>query len=150
MSIEKVIRSSKIQLSAKTLVNIMYTSRMVEDAIADLLKPYKLSSPQFNVLRILRGQQDQPASLSTVQERMVHRNSNTTRLVDKLIDKELVSRRICPHNRRKVEITISQKGLDLLQKVDPLVEQLSKQTTQNLSNNELEQLNTLMDKLREE
>lgn len=137
-----------MHLSVKTLINIMYTARTLEDDMADLLKPYKLSTPQFNVLRILRGQQGKPASLMTLQERMVHRNSNTTRLVDKLISKKLVARKICPHNRRKVDITISKNGLELLKTLDPLTEHLNTESTSNLNTEELTQLNSLLDKMR--
>ncbi|HEA29485.1 MAG TPA: MarR family transcriptional regulator, partial [Leeuwenhoekiella sp.] len=124
MTIEETIKARPMPLKTKTLINIMYTSRVVEEVMANLLKEYELSSQQFNVLRILRGQNGKPASLFTIQERMVDRNSNTTRLVDKLIKKELVARRICPHNRRKVEITITKKGEELLKALDPQTMQL--------------------------
>ena len=150
MTIEETIKARPMPLKTKTLINIMYTSRVVEEVMANLLKEYELSSQQFNVLRILRGQNGKPASLFTIQERMVDRNSNTTRLVDKLIKKELVARRICPHNRRKVEITITKKGEELLKALDPQTMQLNAEITGNLSDGELAQLNNLLDKLRKD
>lgn len=126
----------------------MYTSRIVEETISGVLKPYDLTIPQYNVLRILRGQKGNPANLSTLQERMIDRNSNTTRLVDKLIKKEWVSRRTCEKNRRKVEIFITEKGLALLKELDTITENNNEQILKNLSDSDLEQLNHLLDTLR--
>jgi len=89
--------------------------------MTEALKPYDVSLQQFNVLRILRGQKGTPANLSTIQERMVSKMSNTTRLVDKLIRKELVVRVTCPTNRRKVDISITPAGLKLLEEIDGIV-----------------------------
>jgi len=150
MSIEAAIKSiHKMGITTKTVINIMYTSRIMEEAIAAVLKPYDLSIQQYNVLRILRGQKGNPANLSTLQERMVDRSSNTTRLVDKLIKKEWVSRNVCAQNRRKVEIFITDKGLAILQVLDPITENNNKNIVSGLSTDQLEELNALLDLLRE-
>jgi len=99
-------------------------------------------------LRILKGQNGNPTNMCVIQERMVAKTSNTTRLVDKLLLKELVTREICPDNRRKMEIAITQKGLNLLLEVNPKVDKHESIFAQNLSQEELEQLNTLLEKLR--
>merc|ERR1712051_170058 len=91
---------------------------------------------------------NKPANLSTLQERMIDRSSNTTRLVDKLIQKKLVTRNVCPDNRRKVEISITETGLDILEKLDPITSQTNKDVLQNLNSEELKTLNNLLDKLR--
>ena len=149
MKIEDALKiGNGLDLSSKTLINIQYTSRILEEKFATLLKEYDLSTPQFNVLRILRGQKGKPASLACIQERMVDRSSNTTRLVDKLIKKELVSRRICPDNRRKVEIEITTNGLTLLKELDPLTSAANASNTSSLNDDELVTLNNLLDKLR--
>ena len=149
MKIEDALKiGNGLDLSSKTLINIQYTSRILEEKFATLLKEYDLSTPQFNVLRILRGQKGKPASLACIQERMVDRSSNTTRLVDKLIKKELVSRRICPDNRRKVEIEITTNGLTLLKELDPLTSAENASNTSSLNDDELVTLNNLLDKLR--
>ena len=149
MKIEDALKiGNGLDLSSKTLINIQYTSRILEEKFAALLKEYDLSTPQFNVLRILRGQKGKPASLACIQERMVDRSSNTTRLVDKLIKKELVSRRICPDNRRKVEIEITTNGLTLLKELDPLTSAENASNTSSLNDDELVTLNNLLDKLR--
>lgn len=84
-----------------------------------------------------------------IQERMLTKNSNTTRLIDKLITKEMVIRKVCPDNRRKMEITITKKGLDILDQLDPVVENHDKIITKNLTLEELETLNKLLEKLRD-
>jgi DNA-binding MarR family transcriptional regulator len=103
---------------------------------------------QYNVLRILRGQKGTPANMSTLQERMINKMSNTTRLVDKLIVKELVTRNTCPSNRRKIEILITNKGLNIMKQIDDKLDIKENNLTKNLTNNELETLNNLLDKIR--
>jgi len=88
----------------------MLVENHINETIATALKPFEVSVQQFNVLRILRGQKNKPANLSTLNERMVTKMSNTTRLVDKLLTKGYVERRTCPSNRRKIEITITKQG----------------------------------------
>ena len=149
MQIEDAIKSiHTLAISTKTVVNMMYTSRAIEEAIVSVLKQYGLSTPQYNVLRILRGQHGNPANLSTLQDRMIDKNSNTTRLVDKLINKGWVKRNVCEQNRRKIEMFITDDGLKILKQLDPIIEQNNKNILRNLTNNELEHLNKLLDKLR--
>ncbi|KGO88964.1 MarR family winged helix-turn-helix transcriptional regulator [Flavobacterium suncheonense] len=149
MKIEEIIKSTKaLSPSKKTVLNILYTQNIVSEKFAEVLKPYDLSSEQYNVLRILRGQNSKPTNMCAIQERMLAKTSNTTRLVDKLLLKDLVTREICAQNRRKMEITITQKGLDLLAELDPQVEQHEALFGQNLTQDELEQLNNLLEKFR--
>lgn len=149
MNIEEAIKSTvPLNPHTKTVLNIMYSSRIVEEKVAEMLKPFNISMQQYNVLRILRGQKGQPANLSTIQERMINKMSNTTRLVDKLIEKGYSERSICESNRRKVEIVITQKGLDLLSEIDPLTLANNNTILKDFSLNELNTLNTLLDKLK--
>tara|TARA_R100000935_G_scaffold1847_4_gene5619 strand:+ start:13505 stop:13957 length:453 start_codon:yes stop_codon:yes gene_type:complete len=149
MKIEEAIKATgAMDLSAKTVINIAYTSRSLEEPFQAMLKEYDLSAQQFNVLRILRGQRGKPANLSTLQERMIDKNSNTTRLVDKLLKKGWVLRQVCEKNRRKIEIFITEDGLQLLSTLDPIVTESNKKSVSNLTNSELETLNNLLDKLR--
>ena len=140
--------SSELQVSKRTILNIFITNSVFKEEIQTVLKPFDLSLEQFNVLRILRGQKGQAVNLQDIQERMVYKMSNTTRLVDKLILKDYVERFTCKKNRRKVEIFITKKGLDLLQQLDSLIEESEIHLTNNLSNQELVQLNELLNKLR--
>ncbi|WP_299438009.1 MarR family transcriptional regulator [uncultured Aquimarina sp.] len=149
MNIEDIIKTkTELPLSRKAIVNLLYTENWISDQINSELKVYDISIQQFNVLRILNGQQGKPANLSTIQDRMVSKMSNTTRLVDKLIKKNLVKRVTCPTNRRKVEITITNEGQKFLEQVSPAMNNFEKRITSNLSQEELILLNNLLNKLR--
>jgi DNA-binding MarR family transcriptional regulator len=100
------------------------------------------------VLRILRGQMMKPINLSSIQERMVHKNSNAGRLIDKLLIKGLVERNICEENRRKIEIKITSNGISLLNQIDPSLDELESNSLSNLSNSEISLLNKLLEKIR--
>ena len=149
MKIEEILKSTvPMDNSKKIIMNIMYTQNIIAENFNEILKPFDISSEQFNVLRILRGQKGKPANMCMIQERMIAKTSNTTRLVDKLLLKELVLREVCPINRRKMEITITEKGLQLLLQLDPLVEAHEQHFAKNLTNAELELLNELLEKFR--
>ncbi len=138
----------EIPLSQATVVNIFQTTSWMKDDLLIELKPFDLSLEQFNVLRILRGQNGNAINLQDIQERMVSKMSNTTRLVDKLIKKKFVKRSICKINRRKVEIIITDLGLETLKMVDPIIDTKEKKITKKLTQEELTQLNTLLIKLK--
>ena len=149
MKIEDVIKSTvSIDDSKKVILNIIYTQSVIGEKFAEVLKPYELSSEQYNVLRLLRGQKGNPANMCVIQERMIAKNSNTTRLIDKLLLKELVTREVCPDNRRKIEVQITPKGLELLLELDPKVIEHEKMFANNLSQGELSELNHLLEKFR--
>lgn len=147
MNVEEIIKTTrKIPLESRTIIHMTLVNNQVNEIINSALKPFEVSLQQFNVLRILRGQKGKPANLSTLNERMVTKMSNTTRLVDKLLNKGYVNRAVCETNRRKVEIVITDLGIEILQKMDKAVSAAEKQAVSNLSRTELETLNTLLDK----
>jgi DNA-binding MarR family transcriptional regulator len=149
MKIEEIIKTtSEMSLAKKALLNVLFTQNVVADKFNEILKPHDLSSEQFNVLRILRGQKGKPANMCMIQERMIAKTSNTTRLVDKLLLKELVTREVCSENRRKMEITITEKGQKLLEVLDPIVVEHEMSFAKNLTSEELEIFNTLLEKFR--
>lgn len=149
LKIEDIIKTQvELPIYRKVIINLLYTEKWISDKINATLKPFEISIQQFNVLRILKGQKGKPANLSTIQERMVSKMSNTTRIVDKLISKGYVSRIICPSNRRKVEITITEAGINLLNQVNPCIDQFEKEVTANFTSEELSQFNKLFNKLR--
>lgn len=149
MKIEEIIKTtSPMAIGKRTILNILYTQNLIGEKFNEVLKSYDLSPEQFNVLRILKGQNGNSTNMCVIQERMIAKTSNTTRLVDKLLLKELVTREICPDNRRKMEIAITQKGLDLLSEVNPKVDHHEALFSQNLTVSELEQLNNLLEKFR--
>jgi DNA-binding MarR family transcriptional regulator len=150
MKVEDILKTQKpLPPSKKLVINLMLTATQVTSKMAEAVKPFDISIPQFNVLRILRGQQGKPANLSTVQDRMVNQMSNTTRLVDKLLDKGYVERSVCEENRRKIEILITNKGLELLKEIDPIVEKAENSMVENLESEEIHVLNDLLEKFRE-
>jgi DNA-binding MarR family transcriptional regulator len=111
------------------------------------LKPFDITLQQYNILRILRGQHPNPATVKLIKERMLDKMSDVSRLVEKLRIKELVNRNICLHDRRNVDVYITEKGLGLLKELDPKEKEME-EFMSNLSKNEIEQLNTYLDKLR--
>nr|WP_313789082.1 MarR family transcriptional regulator [Allomuricauda parva] len=128
------------------MIHLALVSNKINERFTMALKPFEISQQQFNVMRILRGQKGTPANLSTINERMVTKMSNTTRLVDKLITKGYVERQVCESNRRKVEILITEKGKTILQKLDEIMEDTENKILNDFSQKELEILNTLLDK----
>ncbi len=149
MKIEDVIKTTTAMDNSKRIVlNVLYTQNVITDKFNEILKPYELSGEQYNVLRILRGQKGNPANMCVIQERMLAKTSNTTRLVDKLLLKKFVTRNVCPENRRKIEVLITQKGLDVLSELDPKVLEHEHFFSKNLNSEELEKLNQLLEKYR--
>ncbi|WP_339756243.1 MarR family transcriptional regulator [uncultured Winogradskyella sp.] len=147
--LNKILKTkNELPLSRASVINIFFSNNWIKDELLFELKPHDLSLEQFNVLRILRGQNGKTINLQDIQERMVSKMSNTTRLVDKLINKKFVKRIICKENRRKVEISITDLGNKTLKTIDPLIESAEKNVTKNLTQDELLQLNKLLIKLR--
>jgi DNA-binding MarR family transcriptional regulator len=133
--------------SKKAIISILQASAFISDVLLKGLKPHDISEQQFNVLRILRGQKGIAANLSTVQGRMVHKMSNTTRLVDKLIQKKLVKRNVCIENRRKIELFITEDGLDFLKKIDPITDEIEKKILSNISTKDLNSLISILNSI---
>ena len=134
MNVEEIIKTEKeIPLKSRTIIHFMSVNNKINEAIANVLKPFDVSLQQFNVLRILRGQKGKPANLSTLNERMVTKMSNTTRLVDKLLLKGYVDREICESNRRKIEITITPEGSETLKRMDEAMKKAEDEILKKLS-----------------
>lgn len=147
MNVEEILKTDKkVPLHSRTIIHLVLVSNKIHERIASYMKPYEVSLQQFNVLRILRGQNGKAANLSTLNERMISKMSNTTRLVDKLISKGYVNRITCPSNRRKIEITITEEGERMLKKMDVAMDAAESEIVSNLTQQELEQLNKLFDK----
>jgi DNA-binding MarR family transcriptional regulator len=133
----------------KAHINLVYTSGWLQLRQATAFKPYGLTLPQFNILRILRGQHPLPATVALLIDRMLDKTSNASRIVDRLEEKQLVTRTVCPANRRAVDIRITRAGLDLLNRIEE--EGVIQASSMNqLSKAEVQQLNELLDKIRAE
>lgn len=148
MTLEEAIKQKKFDNEwEKLMVNILFTSGWVSTQNAALLKPYKISGQQYNILRILRGQHPQPATVNLLIERMLDKMSNASRLVEKLRQKGLVERKECPADRRQVDVVITDAGLKLLEEMD-LKNKAFVATIKTLSVEEAKTLNQLLDKYR--
>ena len=148
MRIEEEIKQQVFKSEyQKAYINLIYTAGWVEQQQAEIFKPYNITLPQYNILRILRGQHPKPATVNLLIERMLDKTSNASRIVDKLVAKKLVSRTQCEYDRRTVDVLITQAGLDLLARID--TESNSTRTgMNNLSEAEARNLNELLDKIR--
>jgi DNA-binding MarR family transcriptional regulator len=149
MELEKEIWQKKFRSEKHKLgVNLIYTFNWLNSNLSKVLKPFGITGQQFNVLRILRGQNSQPASIKLIRERMLDKMSDASRIVEKLRSKNLVERHICEHDRRSCQVYITQQGMDLLSKIDK-ADQTFDQLFSSLEDAEIHQLNQLLDKLRD-
>lgn len=146
MNVEEIIKTQReIPLESRTIIHLILVQNRITEITSNALKPFEVSPEQFNVLRILNGQGDHPANLSTLNERMITKMSNTTRLVDKLLVKGYVSRTICKANRRKVEIRITAKGKEALIKMNEAMKKAESVLLEKFSRDDLVRLNQLLD-----
>lgn len=132
----------------KVIIALIKSSCEINDKLMLALKPFGVSIQQFNVLRILRGQKGVAANLSTVQQHMTNKMSNTTRLIDKLIEKSFVKRTICKENRRKIELFITTEGLTFLNQLDPIIDQAEEEMVGHLKEDEKEEFVSLLKRLK--
>ncbi|MDO9552355.1 MarR family winged helix-turn-helix transcriptional regulator [Rhodonellum sp.] len=148
MKLEEAIKQKEFKDPFnKAVVNLLYSQSYIVSNQSCLFKPLGISPEQYNVLRILKGQKGQPITVSSIQERMLNRMSNASRLVEKLKQKELVNREECPTDRRQVDILITEKGLKILTELEEAVYAFNRKII-NLSEEEVDQLNFLLDKMR--
>jgi DNA-binding MarR family transcriptional regulator len=148
MKLEEEIKQKKFRNEYhKLAVNILYTQGWLLNSQSSLLKKYGITSAQYNILRILRGQYPNPASINLLKERMLDKMSDASRLVERLKQKDLVERKICPEDRRRVEVVITEKGLNLLKDVDTHIDE-EDQLFKRLKPDEAQLINNLLDKMR--
>ena len=148
MKLEDEIKQSKFRNEQHKLsVNIIYTYGWLSNLQSRLLSESGLTSNQFNILRILRGQHPKPATINLLKERMLDKMSDASRLVERLRAKGLVSRSLSSEDRRRVDVSITEKGLRVLSEIDKL-DAKSDSVFERLSPQEVKVLNDLLDKLR--
>lgn len=149
MSLEKEIQQERFTNEyEKVAVNILFTASWLHNLNATRLKSYGLTPEQYNVLRILRGSHLKTMKLSDISCRMIDKNSNATRLVEKLRIKGLLKRERCENNRRQVDVYITDKGLAILKTVDR-DESSWLGRLKNINRSEAVEINRILDKLRE-
>lgn len=143
-NISKDINSTFPNHKVKAMLNIMFTANWINSYQNSFFKPFRISSQQYNILRILKGAEE-ALKVQTIKERMIDRSPNTTRLMDKLCAKDLIERIACPEDRRVVHIKITAEGLRLL---DAISKTNRKDLLENLTEEEASQLSDLLDKIR--
>ena len=148
MGIEQDVKQARFSSEfQKAMVNILFTSSWLSNKNTVYFKKFDISPEQFNVLRILRGSHPNPMRLSDIADRMIERNSNCTRLVEKLRQKRMVNRELCETNRRQVDISITSKGLKILEEIDQ-DEEYWTAAEKKITKVEARELNRILDKLR--
>lgn len=149
MKLEEAIQQTKfISEHQKAHLNILFSASWLSQRSVATLKPYGLTWQQFNILRILRGRHPEPATVKLLTERMIDKMSNASRLVDKLLAKGLVVRITSKEDRRRVDVSITDKGLKLLEEASADLENEMRFQEGYLSCTEAEELNRLLDKMR--
>lgn len=146
MKIDDAIQSKFNSPQQKAIINIRYTSNFLGNIQTQFMSKFDLSMPQFNILRILRGAKGD-INVNTVKDRMIEKSPNTTRLMDKLIDKGLIHRSRCKEDRRVVYVRITENGLKLLRQIDEHMD-VSSLINANLTDEEANTLSDLLDKVR--
>ena len=149
MTLEEEIKSTKFESELhKAQINLLLSEAWIKGKLTTFLKQYQLTHEQFNVLRILRGQSPEAICMMDIASRMLERNSNVTRIVETLLNKNWAARQKSTTDKREVKISITEDGLELLRKMDTLLKS-EKVHYANLSETEAQLLNALLDKMRD-
>jgi DNA-binding MarR family transcriptional regulator len=148
MKIEEEIQQPKFRnVHHKVAVNLLYTAAWLDDRNKNFFKEYGITNQQFNILRILRGQLPNKISGAEIKNRMLDKNSDVSRLLDRLILKKLVIKSQCPIDKRAADVLITEAGLDLLKKIDGKMDETDLAVF-HLTKTEATQLSDLLDKCR--
>jgi DNA-binding MarR family transcriptional regulator len=148
MKIEEEIKQTKFRNPHhKATLNLLYTASWLESRNQDFFKPFGITNQQFNILRILRGQHPNKISGAEIKSRMLDRNSDVSRLLDRLITKKLAVKTQCPNDKRAADIAITEKGLQILKQLDDKMDQTDSKAI-NLTAGEAVRLSNLLDKCR--
>jgi len=149
MKIEDEIKQTKFRdIYQKVAVGILFTSNWLMGRQQDFFKPFGITTQQFNILRILRGQHPNAISGVEIKSRMLDRNSDISRLLDRLLKKDLISKSQSENDKRAANVSITQKGLDLLHTIDDKFVEAERGHFKGLSEAEANQLSQLLDKAR--
>lgn len=148
MSLEKDINQKLFRNEyQKGVVNLIYTYNWMNEKMKTFFDKENITGQQFNILRILRGAA-KPISTLQIRERMLDKMSDTSRIVDRLVLKGLAKKSICKVDKRLVDVSISNKGKTILEKIDQYNKDMDA-IFGGLSNSEVKTLNTLLDKIRQ-
>jgi DNA-binding MarR family transcriptional regulator len=147
MKIEEEIKQQKFRSGhQKALLNLLYTASWLQGKQQNFFKPFKITAQQFNILRILKGQHPTAISATEIKARMLDRNSDVSRLLDRLVGKGLISKATCPNDKRATDVRITEPGIELLKSLEKYQDQID--AVLSLSEDEAIHLSDLLDKCR--
>jgi DNA-binding MarR family transcriptional regulator len=147
MRLEEEIRQSKFKSPyQKALLNLIFTANWLQNKQQDFFKSFGVTPQQFNILRILKGQHLEGISGTEIKSRMLDKNSDISRLLDRLVKKKLIERKICPVDKRATNVFITTEGLALLERLSKSQKEID--SVLNLNEEEAELLSSLLDKAR--
>lgn len=147
MKIEEEIKQLKFKSShQKAIINLLFTASWIQTQQQQFFKSYGITNQQFNILRILKGQYPQAISATEIKLRMLDKNSDVSRLLDRLASKKLILKQTCPKDKRAADVSITQAGLAILTELDKKQKQID--TVLSLSEKEAVELSNLLDKGR--
>jgi DNA-binding MarR family transcriptional regulator len=148
MKIEEEIQQKKFtNAHQKALINLIYTSNWIQNKQQDFFKSFGITGQQFNILRILKGQHPKRISATEIKSRMLDRNSDVSRLLDRLAIKNLIVKTTCPNDKRATDVSISEQGLELLKTIDKKEKEMG--PVLSLTDQEAGMLSDLLDKSRD-
>ena len=147
MKIEEVIKQQNfVSQHQKALINLIYTANWLTSLHQDFFKPHNLTLQQYNILRILKGQHPKSISATEIKIRMLDKNSDVSRLLDRLAAKNLIIKKVCPNDKRAADVNITDDGLVLLKLIEK--QQSDNDQILSISETEAKQLSDLLDKSR--
>ncbi len=150
MEIEGAIKQRRFEDNyQKAIVNLIYTANWLRDEQLRLLRQYDILPQHFNALRIIRGRHPQPISPGEIKEVLLDKANDLTRLLDKLEKKGYIKRRVCAANRRKVDITMTARGISFTSKVTQALVPLNDEIKARISDKEAARISQLLDKIRD-
>ena len=147
MKIEGELKQRFVNIHKRAQLNIMYSGNWLVDRAKEVLKPMGITHQQFNILKILKGKYPNSCASYNIKEVMLDKGPDITRLIDRLIEKQLVKRTVCKENRRKLDIILSDKGLVLVNKIEPYMRKKFLDQ-KRITNKEASELNRILDKMR--
>lgn len=143
------MQEKQLKIHAKAYFKLLETANWIDQQVKSCLHQFDITHAQYNVLRILKGSIPSPLSSTDIKDRMIVSSPDMTRLQDRLIKKKLIEKRICPDNRRKVEVMISEKGIELLEDIQPIImEKVRYFYHEHINEQQAQQLYDILHKIR--
>lgn len=145
---QDVIKTKLADEKKLFVLNLIFTSGWIDQIYEPIFKENGITKSQYNILRILNGSSPKPLSVGEIKERILFKQTDITRMIDRLVDKSFVDRKLCPENRRKMDVSISEGGIHLLANIAPLIEKVDYDLFKRISKEDAKIGNEILDKLR--